>query len=68
MIVLPIIRNLGDLKKFRLKRPIKIGRNDPGLTRPRLKQPRAETTKSQNDWAETTRNIAQCYITIVSDL
>ena len=54
MIVLPIIRNLGGLKKTRPKRPTKIGRNDPGPKRPRLKQPRpkqprAETTQSRND-------------------
>ena len=57
MIVLPIIHNLGRLKKIRPKRPTKIGRNDPGPKRPRPKrprpkQPRAETTQGRNDWAD----------------
>ena len=45
MIVLPIIRNLGGLKKkIRPKRPTKIDRNDPGPKRPWPKRPRAEMT------------------------
>ena len=52
MIVLPVTRNLGGLKKIRPKRPTKIGRNDPGPKRPRPKQPRAETTQGRNDWAD----------------
>ena len=56
MIVLPIIRNLGDLKKS--------GRNDPPklaeTTQAEMTQ--AEITQGRNDsgpkrlWAETTRN------------
>ena len=49
MIVLPIIRNLGGLKKIRPKRPTKISRNDPGRNDPGPKRPRAETTLGQND-------------------
>ena len=49
MIFLSIIRNQGVLKKIRPKRPIEIGRNDPGPKRLRPKQPRAETTQGRND-------------------
>ena len=43
MIVLPVIRNLGGLKKIRPKRPTKIGR------RHRAETTQAETTQGRND-------------------
>ena len=57
MIVLPIIRNLGDLKKSGWNNPPKLAKTT------QAKITEAETTQGRNDsgpkwlWAETTRNV-----------